>query len=199
MTAAAEPIVCPFTVLIDTAESQPFSFQGLRADADKLNLPIVVKTAYSNLGRHPNSLGDYSIAGLQREVAIERKSMEDAHGTILGWETDYQAGRGISGRRQRFEQELANLAGIPAGIVVVEATLEDCLQLMPTWGVKPASENRKIFFRSIISFQQRFKVNWQFCSSRRAAEVFAFRWLERYWKKLTKKQRQEALERAGTV
>lgn len=190
MTDQVEPITCPFTVLIDTAESQPFTFQGLRCDADKLNLPLVVRTRWSNLGRHPHSLGDYAIAGLVGQCHVERKSLEDCHGTVLGWETDRNLERGTPGRRQRFEQELANLAEIPAGVVVVEATLEQCLQDMPEWGVKPRAENRKIFFRSIVSFQQRFRVPWMFCSSRRAAEVFAFRWLERFYKKLPKKEQQ---------
>jgi hypothetical protein len=197
MTAPAEPIRNPFTVLIDTAEGQPWTFHGLTCDADKENLPLYVPTRFQSLGRHPCSLGDYSIAGLTDEVAIERKSMEDIWGTVLGWQSDYQAGRNISGRRARFECELANLAKINAACVVVEASWEDCIGLMPEWGVKPAATNRKIFLRSIISFQQRFKLAWNFMPGRRAAEIFAFRFLERYWKKLSKAERQAALERAG--
>lgn len=186
-------IECPFTVLVDTAEGQPFTFQGIRCDADKYNLPIVVNRRFSSLGRHPDSLGDYSIDGLVGRVGVERKSMEDVWGTVLGWETSRQRDRDLPSRRDRFERELQNLAGIEAGIVVVEATLEQCLDLMPEWGVKPASENKKIFFRSIVSFNQRFKVNWVWCSSRRSAEVYAFRWMERYWKKLSKAERQRII------
>jgi hypothetical protein len=199
MAADAPHIICPFTILVDSAEGQPFTFQGIRADADKMNLPLLIKTERSNLGRHPNSLGDYAIAGLIGHVAIERKSMDDCWGTVLGWATGFHEERGIAGRRERFESELANLSRLPAPLVVVEASLEQCIDEMPEWGVKPQAENKKIFMRSIISFEQRFKVNWHFLSSRRAAEVWAFRWMERYWKKLTKRERQEAIERAGTA
>lgn len=190
-------IDCPFTVLVDTAEGQPFTFQGIRCDADKYNLPLVINRRFSCLGRHPDSLGDYSIDGLVGRVHVERKSMDDVWGTVLGWETDRQKERGLPSRRERFERELANLAAIEAGVVVVEASLEQCLDEMPEWGTKPASENKKIFFRSIVSFNQRFKVNWQWCSSRRAAEVYAFRWMERYWRKLGKAERQRII--ADTV
>jgi len=178
-----DPIVCPFTVLVDTAEGQPFTFTGLRADSDKGRAPIIVNCQYSNLGRHPDSLGDYSIAGLVGRVHVERKSMEDAWSTILGWETKYETNRNLAGHRERFEKELENLSKIEAGLVVVEATRDQCLDLMPARGKKTIAENRKIFYRSTISFMQRFRVHWVWSSSRRAAEVDTFRWLERFWKK----------------
>lgn len=187
-----EFVTCPFTVLIDTAEGQPFTFQGLRADADKGGLPLYVPTRYSSLGRAPHGLGDYSILGLFGRVAVERKSKEDAWGTILGWETDHQRDRNIPGRRQRFEKELENLSAIECGVVIVEASLDACLADMPEWGAKPRVENQKIFYRSIISFYQRFRVHWIWLPSRRDAEVTAFRWMERYWKKLPKKEREAA-------
>ncbi len=196
---SSEVIRNPFTVLVDTAEGAPFTFHGIKTDADKDCLPLYVPTRFMSLGRFPDSLGDYSIAGLTDQVAIERKSRDDVWGTILGWETNYQATNGLSGRRQRFEKELENLSKINAACVVVEASWEECIQQMPEWGIKPAATNRKIFFRSVISFQQRFKLPWNFMPSRRAAEVFAFRFLERYWKKLSKQERQEALVRAGEL
>lgn len=212
----------PFAVLIDSAESQPWTFQGLRADADKLDLPLVVPIRYESLGRHPNSRGDYSIAGLKDYCAIERKSLEDAISTVLGWDSKYNVERGTSGRRERFKCELQNLAAMPCAIVVVEAPIARILKVMPgcdgedyfdtdtgeinaTRGVKTVRENRKIFFRSITSWLQRpeFRVNWMFCASRREAEVFAFRWLEKAWQHLSKKERdaakQRALEAAGVI
>lgn len=177
------PKPCPFTILVDTAEQQPWTFQGIRGDAKDDYRPVAVKWRYSALGRHPCSLGDYSIDGYVGQVAIERKSLEDAWGTVMGWDTPHDQERGKAGRRERFKCELANLAAIPAGVVIVEASLETCLQNMPSWGNKPAEVNRKIFFRSVLSFQQDFKVNWIFAPGRRAAEVMAFRFLERFWRK----------------
>lgn len=206
----------PFTVLIDTAESHPWTFQGLYADADKGDAALYVPRRFECLGRHPHSLGDYSIDGLVGQVAIERKGMDDAWGTVLGWTTGYQVERGIDGRRERFKRELANLAAIRAGIVVVEAPLERCLLRMPgsdgfdynaeSWegsneqrGVHTVRENRKIFFRSVVSWQERYRVNWFFCADRRSAEIFAFRYLEKHWQHyLERLSRQERRDlRAG--
>jgi hypothetical protein len=63
--------------------------------------------------------------------------------------------------------------------------------------------------RSLIAFQQDYRVPWIFSDSRRMAEIDAFRWLERWWKKQRehdkeeqkriKKQQQQQLELAGGV
>ncbi len=53
--------------------------------------------------------GDYSLAGLQNHVAIERKSLPDLIGCI---------GTG----RERFERELHRLRAYPSRAVVVEAS-----------------------------------------------------------------------------
>ena len=184
-------IACPFIVAIDSAETQPFTFGGMLADADKEFCEYEVRHAWISLGRYPNSYGDYSIIGLEREVAVERKSLDDVWGTVLGWETDFQKENQLASRRERFESELANLSTLPAACVVVEADWGTALNDMPEWGEKPAETNRKIFFRSIISFQQRFGVPWNFMGGRRMAEAFTFRWLERHWKKLPKERRNE--------
>ena len=179
-----EPYVTPFTILIDSAEGQPFTFQGISADADKDNRPIAVKTLWKSLGKYPRSLGDYSIDGMVGRVHVERKSMEDCQSTVMGWENDHQKEKGLPSRRERFKQELENLSNIENGCVVVEASLGDCLRHMPEWGTKPVYTNRKIFHRSIISFMQEYdSVPWFFCDTRRLAEITTFRYLERFWKK----------------
>jgi hypothetical protein len=206
MRSTVEPIRNPFTILVDTAESQPWTFQGLHADADKGGAPLFIPWRYSALGRHPNSLGDYSIDGLVGRVAIERKAMEDCISTVLGWTSDYQIERGINGRRERFKQELSNLHNLDAAIVIVEATFGDCLRNMPgcdgfaygtgSYGVKSVRENRKTFSRSIASWTNRprdgepdLRVQWHWAGSRREAEAYAFRWLEKYWEHLGKEER----------
>lgn len=178
-----EPYTCPFTVLIDTAESQPFTFQGMRADADKQNRELVIPTKFTPLGRHPHSKGDYSIEGFEDRIGIERKGMEDAWGTVLGWETEHQVAKGAPGRRQRFEKELENLQKLEASMVVVEATFDDCLRLIPQWGKKEAKVNAKIFLRSVLAYMQDYKVTWLFCDGRRLAEISTFRFLERFHRK----------------
>lgn len=222
MTATVSPIRAPFTVLIDTAESSPWTFHGLKADADKCDAPLAVPYRFSNLGRHPNSLGDYSIDGLVGQVAIERKSMEDCQSTILGWETDYQKNKNIVGRRDRFKRELANLHQLRAAIVIVEAPRLTCCTYMPgcdgcdyidefgicneTYGDRSVAENRKTFNRTIASWrtiprpgEPDLRVDWEWCLNRRDAEQFAFRWLEKFWQHLSKAERKAWLERTGAA
>ncbi len=201
-------IINPFTVLIDTGEQQPFTFQGIKTDASQGNKQLIVPTEWKSLGRHPNSLGDYSVAGGEGRCHIERKSMEDAQGTILGWE----------GRRERFECELQNLADIACGVVIVECSRAQLIANAPGCdaenpakrvGTKTVKANGKALHRSLIAYQQDYRVPWIFSDSRRMAEIDAFRWLERWWKKQResekeeqkrqKKQQQQQLELAGGV
>ena len=182
-------VICPFTILIDTAEQHAFTFQGFTTDAAGAGSsasakeagprPLIVMTERRALGRFPDSLGDYSLdTGLGR-CHVERKSMEDAHSTFLGWA---RKGEDV-GRRERFEQELDRLSQIEAGLVVVECSLEVLLQQAPQYGHRTASQNSKTLFRSILSWQQKYDVQWMFAGGRRLAEQYAFRWLEKWDRK----------------
>ena len=166
-------LMCPFTILIDSAEQQALTFQGLRSDSDNGGRPLIVPTEWRCLGRHPDSKGDYSIDGFIGRIGIERKSTDDAHGTILGWD----------GRRERFECELGNLQAMEAAIVVVECSFSDLIRLAPSRGKKSAAQNAKTLHRSVIAFMQDYRVPWAFCDGRRMAEVTAFRFLERFHRK----------------
>ena len=195
-----EPVAAPFTVLIDSAESHPFTFEGIRADADRQHRPIVVPRRHECLGRHPHSLGDYSAEAtggglsLVGVAHVERKSLDDVQGTVLGWETPSERARELAGRRDRFEKELSNLEKIRWPLVVVEATRERCLELMPSYGKKTREVNAKVFFRSVQAYRMDYRVQWDFCESRRMAEVVTYRHLERAWKKLNREHAQKIKE-----
>jgi len=167
-------IVTPFTILIDSAEQQPFAFLGLHGDADEQRRPLIVKTEWRSLGRSPDSLGDYSVDGFVGRCHVERKSLEDCQGTILGFN---------DGRRERFERELQNLAEIESPMVVVEATFQTVIQQVNGHGKKPAKDKAKILSRSILAYIQDYRVPFLFCDGRRLAEVATFRFLERFYRK----------------
>lgn len=166
-----------FKIYIDTAEQAPFTFTGLRSDSDKGYTTLAVDIEHRCLGRHPDSFGDYSLAGGIGRCGVERKSMADCQSTILGF-TD--------GHRERFEQELRNLSGIEAGLVLVECSLDELLINAPSYGKKTAQQNAKILFRSILAYQQDYKVPWMFAGSRELAEQSAFWFLHRFWEKKLK-------------
>ena len=163
-----------FTIIIDTAEQFPFPFTNIRHDADKDYQPASVPIIYQSLGRHPNSLGDYSLVGGIGRCHIERKSMEDCQSTILGFN---------DGHRARFESELTNLSKIESPLVLVECSLEDLLKNAPQYGKKTPQHNAKILFRSILAYQQDCKVPWLFCDGRGLAEQAAYWFLHRWWEK----------------
>lgn len=161
---------CPYTILIDSQEKQPFTFRGL---LDVGDVPLIVPTEWRSLGE---GWGDYSIDGYEGLAHIERKSPSDACGTILGW----------GERRERFEFELNRLAGIDCAAVVIECTLSTLLGHVQARGKKSVDENRKILFRQVLAWQQDYRVPWLFADSRRMAEVATFRILDRYWRKQQK-------------
>jgi ERCC4-type nuclease len=146
-------------VLIDSREQHPFTFAGLRADARQGRRPLVVPTQVTTL---PS--GDYSLAGLENAVAVERKSLADLYHTLA-------AGRG------RFERELGRLTDMEFAAVVVEADWDAIIN-------RPPDRSRllpKSVFRSVVALQQRFpRVHWWACPGRRFAEVATFRILERF-------------------
>lgn len=181
-------VTTQFTVLIDTREQAPYGFTGLLTDAGR---PLAVPVQSICLGQ---GWGDYSVRnmepalikkprgrGLDDEqigepwpiVAIERKSMDDAHSTILGW----------GQHRDNFEIELAQLNGLTFAAVVVECTEPELYANAPEYGQKTKAENMKSLARSIDSWRIQFnRVQWVFCEHRRMAEVKTFRLLEKFWK-----------------
>jgi len=182
---------CPFRIVVDSAETHPFTFDGIHGDSRDGGKLLEIETLNRSLGRHPYSFGDYTIErpsdlfnspgdGHWAEVdgvAVERKSMEDAHSTILGF-TD--------GHRERFESELSNLARCSAAMVVVECDLCEMLLSAPSFGTRTAKQNAKTLMSSVLAFQQDYGVPWVFAGSRRMAEVMTFRFLERFWRKNVK-------------
>lgn len=184
--APKAPARCPFTVLIDTGEQQPFAFERAFSDADRGYRPLAVTTRRACLGRYPDSYGDYSIDGFVGRIGIERKSESDCQSTVLGFNSE---------ARWRFEQELFNLSRCDVGAIIVEASLGTVLQNTPKFGKKPAWLNRKILFRSILAYQADYpRVNWIFCDTRELAEAACFRILERYFKVQRKLYRQQYKE-----
>ncbi len=85
-------------IAIDTREQEPYGFDPSRVATVRRALPA----------------GDYSLAGRETDVAIERKTLEDFVSTALH-------------ARERFARELRRLASYDFACVVVEASMEDVL------------------------------------------------------------------------
>ncbi len=60
-------------ITVDSREQHPYDFQGITA----AGRPVEVTTITAGL-----KSGDYSIAGYEDAVAVERKSLSDLYGTL---------------------------------------------------------------------------------------------------------------------
>jgi hypothetical protein len=161
-------LVCPFTIAIDSKEQLPFTFSDIHAGASQDYKAIVVETKVKHLGP---THGDYSMVGFEGQIHIERKSMDDAHGTLLGW----------GERRERFEQTLAFLSTIEFGAVIVECTLGQLLANAPEHGRKTKTENKRSLNQTILAWMRRYNVQWLFCDTRGLAETETFRLFEGFY------------------
>ena len=131
---------------------------------------IVVDTREQRPYRFPRSVvgtlatGDYSIIGLEDKVAIERKTRQDAYGSL---------GRG----RDRFEREMQRLAALDYAAVVIEASLPAFLEAPPFTRMNPRAA-----LNSILAWSVKYKVCVHWAGDRRHGNAVTLRLLEKYWR-----------------
>lgn len=187
----------PNRIIVDSQEQHPFTFDGIRIDRKDMTAsmkklkddPANPRTLYhkfETVRRYiGEGLGDYTLEGYENRCNIERKSMDDAHGTILGWADK----DGKKDRRARFIRELHNLAEMESGWVVVECTYGELIANAPSHGVKSAKENAKILARQTLAWMNDIRCPWIFCDNRRTAEITCFRILDRFRRNAKKRER----------
>lgn len=139
------------TVIIDTREQQPYSFN-----------PDSVGTVSRGL-----DVGDYSLEGFEKLVAVERKSLDDYVGSLIR-------------SRERFLREIAKMQDIPNRLVVVEGSLADVMGWNYRSGVHPNS-----VLGGTISLIVDHEIPVIFCSDRQLACRFTEEYLKRVYRKLT--------------
>ena len=144
----------PLPILADSREQRPFVFAGYPAMVTVTSLEA----------------GDYSLAGFERRVAVERKELQDLVGCL-------------SGERERFARELARLRGYDAAAVVVEAPADDLRS-----GRYRSKLDAGAAWQGVLAFTQRFRVPFLFCADRAEAEAATFDFLRHYardrWREL---------------
>ena len=137
-------------IVIDTREQRPFDFlaHGGEVEAERGTL----------------SLGDYSLAGLEDRVAVERKSLADLV-TCLGTE------------RERFQRDLMRAAAMEAFAVVVEAAWQDLASGNYRSRLHPAAATA-----SVLAFMARYRIPFLFAGNRANAEAVTVGFLRQYLK-----------------
>ena len=164
--------VCPFTIIIDSNETFPFTFEAI-VDSD--GNPVDIPTRKEPLW--VRGLGDYTIAGMEADVQIERKGDDLASS--------------LAQRRENFEAEIARLdAGCEFAAIVVEHEWSDFAETHDGHGASISA-----VARTWLSWSMRYPgVKWFWCPGRAAAEQITFSLLERFWhhkNKHTSRQRRK--------
>lgn len=153
-------IPCPFKIIVDTREQKPWKFEGLTKRVRGEDRPIEVETVRRKL-----ESGDYSIEGMENQIAIERKSASDLISTVFHG-------------RDRFVRELERLSQLKWAAVVVEGEWESTLQKC----ARETKANPVSLDSSIIAWQLRYSVHFVWRPQRWMAEKTAFKILDRYWR-----------------
>lgn len=149
-----------WVMIIDTREQTPWTFEDIVIGMGEQKKQLKLKTMTTRLRS-----GDYSIAGLEEVVAIERKSKSDLFGTI---------GNG----RERFLRELSRMNEMKWAAVVVECEWYDAMKNPPERSKMPVSQ----IDGSINAFMQRFpRVHWVWRPGRYVASKTCFKLLHRFW------------------
>ena len=132
------------TIIIDTREQLPYDFAAESTRA-------ALKT------------GDYSLAGMESLVAIERKSLDDFVSCIT-------AGR------SRFERELCRADALERFWIVIEANLTRIEQ-----GLYRSKVNPESVLGTLAAWSNRHKVSFVFADNRQSAAKMTERLLRHAW------------------
>ena len=120
-------------IKIDTREQLPYSF-------------IIP----SEVGTLP--IGDYSISGLEHNISIERKTLDDLVGCLTQ-------------QRERFERELFRGKTLDYFTLVVEGSLSD-IQMRKYFSKTPS----EAVIQSLLAFSVRYRLPVFFCENRKFGE-----------------------------
>lgn len=151
--------VCPFTVVRDTNEGNPFEFDQItNGDGLLIRVPIVVRPLYLS------GLADYTIDGFETEIQIERKA-DDLYSSM-------------SERRDIFEGEIERLNDMcDFAAVICEVPRSTVILDNNRHGARAKS-----IINTVSSWRVRFPgVHFIFCDGRWDAEQECWRLLSGWW------------------
>ncbi len=141
-------------IVVDTREQAPILFERYDVEVIRAGLPV----------------GDYSLPGFEDRVSLERKSLDDLVGCLMGQ------------NRDRFERELAKGAHYELFAVVVEAGLDAVRNGHYHSHMKPHA-----VLQSIVAFQVRYRTPFIWAGSRQGAEYMVFSLIEKYQAEIRKR------------
>ena len=151
-------------------QGPPYRFVGMTRRVNDVYLPLIVPL----LNGVTLKSGDYSIRGYESRVTIERKSRGD-------WLSS------ITHDRPRFEREMERFAEFDYAAVVIESDRRGIDEAQARVSLA-ASDG------TIAAWSVRFGVHFFLLGTRRDAEVFTLKLLEKFWER-AERERKEREER----
>ena len=150
----------PPLIVVDTREQTPWTFKrGLVVERFGCEFPTQTATL---------DTGDYSVAGLEDRVRIERKSLADFVTSVTK-------------ERERFWRELERLAAFPVKGVVIEGAIRE-VEAMGTSGSRLRSQARpQAVIASATAIWVDFGIPVSWAGHRDLAEYTAAWALRRVW------------------
>ncbi len=136
-------------IIVDSREQCPYTFTGPAYEAATVEVGTL-------------ATGDYSLAGFESLIGIERKSLADLTGTLTTG-------------RDRFSRECDRGRGLQYFGLVVEASLEDVRQHNYRSKMSP-----KALIQSLASFSVKYGLHVHFCGTREGAEYICYSLLEKF-------------------
>jgi ERCC4-type nuclease len=149
-----------YTIIVDTREQRPFDFAGIRSRSGRLIVPRIKDGTLKT--------GDYSIAGFEDRITIERKSLSDLFGVV-------------GSQRDRFIRELVRLSTYEFAAIVTEGSYDSILYSPPTH----SKLNPTAVINSLLSWQVQYGVHVLPMPTRREAELATFFTLRTFYRKAT--------------
>ncbi len=140
----------PINIIIDSREQRPYQF----------TLPVEVAGL---------KVGDYSLAGFEAEVAVERKSINDLIASL-------------SSGRDRFERELERGRALDYFALVIEADIKDVIQ-----GRYRSKMNPEAAFQSLLAFSVRYRLPVFFAGDRQTGQEITESLLVKYHREIEKR------------
>jgi ERCC4-type nuclease len=156
-------------IIIDTREQTPYDFSRYPVESFTGTLDT----------------GDYSLAGFEDQVAVERKELSDII-SCLG-----------SGR-ERFTRELDRLRGYESAALVIESPLQVIRAGKYRSSMKPEAAEQ-----SLISIMQRYRLPVYFAQDRSDGQRFTYNFLRHFFRHAERRykaiQSQKAKDQPGSV
>ena len=139
-----------FIIAVDTREQRPYTFKNIKPPPE-----VVVQTLQT---------GDYSIAGFESVICVERKELGDLFSSV---------GTG----RTRFEREMIRMSKMDYAALIIESSLSGIFVNPPS----RSKMNPRAVFRTLLSWSIKYNVHVWPAWSREAGEKITYILLKNFY------------------